>query len=426
METAVFERGDSYVVKRFAATVVHGPDRNAKAESQGDELSIGSEAGNDLQLSDPSVSRHHVVIKATKRGLEIRDLDSTNGTYVGDLELIRGYVGSTTRLAIGRTTISLEFLNDENSQPLAREDRFGELIGKSTAMRRMFPLLERCAATEATVLINGETGTGKEVVAEEIHKRSARRDGPFVIVDCGALPRDLMESELFGHRRGAFTGADLDRVGAFGSSNGGTLFLDEMGELPLELQPALLRFLETRRFRPIGGDRDVSVNVRIIAATNRDLRMDVNHGRFRADLFFRLNVLRVEIPALRDREDDVTLLAEHFWQQLRPGSKLPADVRRALASSTWPGNVRELRNAVERASIVGWERTLERPAAEAELGFAEAKDVAVSAWEKAFLERLLERAGGNLSRAARDAKMSRSHLRLLMQRHGLERDEFSE
>jgi two-component system, NtrC family, response regulator GlrR len=426
METAVFERNDAYVVKRFAATVVHGPDRNTRVESKGDELSIGSEDGNDLRLTDPAVSRHHIVIKATKRGLELRDLDSTNGTFIGELELARGYTSSPTRISLGRSTIAIELLADENSEPLAREDRFGRLIGSSTAMRRLFPLLERCSTTDATVLITGETDTGKEVVAEEIHNRSPRRNGPFVIVDCGALPRHLMEAELFGHKRGAFTGAEIDRIGAFAASHTGTLFLDEMGELPLELQPALLRFLEARRFRPIGGDRDVDVDVRIIAATNRDLRVDVNHGRFRADLYFRLNVLRVAVPALRDREGDVALLAEHFWQELRPGSKLPAEVRRALLSSAWPGNVRELRNAVERASIVGWERTIDTPSAEADLGFAEAKEVAVSAWEKIFLERLLERTAGNLSRAAKQAKMSRSHLRLLMQRHGLERDDYSD
>jgi transcriptional regulator with GAF, ATPase, and Fis domain len=422
---AAYRREHAYVVQRFAVTVVSGPDRGARAESRGDELSVGSEEGNDLRLTDPSVSRHHLVIKATERGFELRDLDSTNGTFVGELEIVRCFVTSPTRIALGRSVIALDLMNSHTEEPLAKLPRFGELLGASTAMRRLYPLLERCAASDATVLITGETGTGKEVVAESIHRQSARRDGPFVVVDCGALPRMLMESELFGHKHGAFTGADSDRIGALQAAHGGTLFLDELGELPLELQPVLLRFSQARQFRPIGGTRDVEVNARIIGATNRDLRLDVNHGRFRADLFFRICVLRVDLPPLRDREDDVVLLAEHFWQALRPGSTLPAEVRRSLALSRWPGNVRELRNAIERASVIGWERTLPpRPEAGVELGFADAKSVAVADWERDYLERLLEREAGNLSRAAKAAKMSRSHLRMLMQRHGIARDDF--
>ncbi len=418
-------RGQSYFVRTFAVTVLQGPDRGTRIVSSGDELSIGTDEGNHLQLTDPAVSRHHAVLRATERGLELRDLNSTNGTNLGDCRLARGHLASGAQLGIGQSMIAIEILDDEIEQPLAAAERFGELRGGSAAMRRLYPVLERCAATTATVLLSGETGTGKEVVAEAIHQASDRRDRPFVVVDCGALPRELMESELFGHVRGAFTGADASRIGAFEAAHGGTIFLDEIGELAIELQPVLLRVLESRRFRRIGSDAEIKVDVRIIAATNRDLRVEVNHRRFRADLYFRLNVIGVELPPLRERAGDVDTLLAHFWDTFRPGSPVPAELRSALRNASWPGNVRELRNAVERAHLLGWHPD---PAAGTDepLEYGAAKDAMVFVWEREFVERLLQRASGNLSQAAKLAKMSRSHLRLLMQRHAIERADFTE
>jgi DNA-binding NtrC family response regulator len=409
-------------IPRFAVTAERGPDQGARAVSSGEELTVGTAQGNDLVVTDPAVSRHHLSLRVHERGLEVRDLGSTNGTFAGETEIAHGYLPDGARLTVGRTVLAVSFLGDEIAQPLADCERFEGLVGASPVMRRLFAQLERFAMSDSTVLITGESGTGKEVAAEALHARSARRDHPFVVVDCGALPRHLMESELFGHVRGAFTGADRNRTGAFAAAGGGTLFLDEIGEMARDLQSVLLRALESRRFRPVGSDHDVEVDVRILAATNRDLRTAVNERRFRSDLYFRLDVLRVELPPLRARGDDVDLLAEHFWRHFRPGTSLPDEVRRDLRAARWAGNVRELRNAVERAALLGaWEPTTSQ-----QLGpFAETKEEVVHSFEREYIERLLLHTRGNLTRAARIAKMSRSHLRLVMEKCGLDRDSFT-
>ncbi len=412
-------RGDSIFIRRFEVAVVDGPDRGARAVSSDDELTIGTAPGCQLQVTDGAVSRHHCAIRVTARGLELRDLGSTNGTFIGDQELVRGYIRSGARLRLGNTTVAVTILADEITQPLASEGAFGDLIGASPTMRRLYPILERTAASDATALIEGETGTGKELVAEAIHLRSARRGKPFVVVDCGALPRQLTESELFGHVRGAFTGAESDRVGAFEQAQGGTIFLDEIGELALELQPLLLRALENHTIRRVGTNEQRAVDVRVIAASHRDLRALVNEKRFRADLYYRLNVVRIVVPPLRDRAGDIRLLATHFWQMFRPDKPVPEDLLVELEAQTWPGNVRELRNLVERAALIGHTSDSR---AEDDLPYGEAKDRAVSEWERRYLARLLHAHDGNLSRAARAAQMGRSYLRQLVRRHGLLRD----
>ena len=416
-------RGQTVFVRRFEAAVVDGPDRGKRAASRSDELVIGTAEGVDLRLSDPSVSRHHCTLRVSERGLELRDLGSTNGTLVGELEVVRGFVHSGARIRLGTTTIAVTVLDDEIAHHLGPGDRFGELIGASPAMRRMYPLLEQCAASDVSVLIQGDTGTGKELVAEAIHLASARRARPFVVIDCGALPRQLTESELFGHVRGAFTGADTDRMGAFEAAAGGTIFLDEIGELALELQPLLLRALENRTIRRIGTNQQREVDVRVIAASHRDLRIEVNDKRFRADLYYRLNVVRVLVPPLVEREGDIALLATHFWRTFAPDRPIHADLLADFAKQSWPGNVRELRNAVERTALIGWS-----PAAaptpttdDATLSYGQAKERASWAWERGWVERLLATHDHNLSRAARAAQMGRSHLRQLMRRHDLAR-----
>jgi transcriptional regulator with GAF, ATPase, and Fis domain len=278
-------------------------------------------------------------------------------------------------------------------------------------MRRMYALLERYAASTGTVLIHGETGTGKELVAEAIHDASARRGKPFVVVDCSALSHELAESELFGHEKGAFTGAEAARAGAFEAADGGTIFLDEVGELSLELQPKLLRALESKTTRRVGASAYAPVDVRVIAATHRDLRVAINDKRFRADLYYRVNVLRVEVPPLREREDDVRLLATHLWSRLRPDREPPPALLDQLARQDWPGNVRELRNAVERAALVGWTPDPAKVA----VSYQDAK----AAWEAAWVAALLRAHGDNLTHAARAAQMGRRNLRELARRHGL-------
>jgi DNA-binding NtrC family response regulator len=405
-------RGQAYFIRRFAVAVTDGADRGTRAVSQAEELSIGTAEGNELRLADPAVSRHHCVLRTSERGLELRDLGSTNGVFVGETEVQRAFVRDGAQLRLGHTTISVEILDQEIEQAISPQAECGDLIGASPAMRRLYPLIEQFATSMATVLIHGETGTGKELIAEAIHQLGPRRRAPFIVVDCGALPRDLTESELFGHVRGAFTGAEANREGAFETAAGGTIFLDEIGELPLHLQPLLLRALENKAIRRVGSNEYRPIDVRVIAASHRDLRTEVNHKRFRADLFYRLNVLRIGVPPLRERAGDVERLAQHFWRAMSPDRAPPAELIADLAAQSWPGNVRELRNAVERAALVGWE-----PGPAPPLSYGQAKEVAIAAWERPWVERLLAANSGNLSRAARAARMGRSHLRELIKSH---------
>jgi transcriptional regulator with GAF, ATPase, and Fis domain len=407
-------RGNAILIRQFAVTVIAGPDKGRRAASQNDALAIGTSLGTDLQLSDPSVSRHHCSLRICERGLELRDLGSTNGTLLGDAEVRHAYLKSGARIRIGTTTLAVELLESQIEQPLG-DDGLGEIIGTSRAMRRLYPVIERCAQSMATVLIGGETGTGKELVAQTIHDLGPRRSGPFVVVDCGALPRELIESELFGHVRGAFTGADRDRVGAFEAASGGTLLLDEIGELPLALQPVLLRALENRTIRRIGGSETRTVDVRVIAATRRELRVEVNQRRFRSDLYYRLDVLHLEVPPLRERTGDIARLAHEFWHALRPDADPPPELIADLVQQAWPGNVRELRNAIERSVALGY-----APAGAAQT-YTEARTQVLHDWERAWIRELCAAHGGNIARAARAARMGRTHLRELMVRHGIRR-----
>jgi two-component system response regulator GlrR len=421
---------DAYLFQRFGLRVVEGPDAGRAAESAGEEATVGSEPGNDLTLTDRTVSRHHFAIRATADGLELRDLDSTNGTVLGGYRVRTALVEPGALIGAGHSVIQVELADGQVEESLSPRRQFGRLLGESPAMRRLFAMLERFAPTDGTILLEGETGTGKELIAESIHEQSPRSRGPFVVVDCGAIPPTLIESELFGHVRGAFTGADRNRTGAFEAARGGTLFLDEIGEMPLELQPLLLRALESRTFKPVGGDHPVAADFRVVAATNRDLREEVNGSRFRADLFYRLAVLRVRVPPLREREGDVALLVRHFCADLGGGeSRLPDDLVTALARKKWPGNVRELRAAVQRALILGEAASWLELSAEAQAtpasgmdplqNYGEAKARAIEAWEAEYVRGLVEHFAGNLSRAARSAGMSRSHLRALLSRYGL-------
>ena len=409
-------RGTTLFVRRFEVLVTAGVDVGKRVASEGEELTIGTAEGNDLRLTDPAASRHHCVLRTHERGLEVRDLASRNATMVGPhVEITRGFLATGARLVLGATTIEVRVLDEEIAQPLAPTDTFGQLLGGSPPMRRMYALLQSYASSSATVLVHGETGTGKELVADAIHEASSRRHRPFVTVDCGALSHELAESELFGHERGAFTGADVAREGAFEAAHGGTIFLDEIGELSLDLQPKLLRVLESKTTRRVGATAYKPVDVRVIVATHRDLRVAINEKRFRADLFYRINVLRVEVPALRDRKDDIRLLATRFWSRFRPDQVPPPLVLDQLASQDWPGNVRELRNTVERAALVGWTPDL----AMGPTTYQDAKARAIAEWERGWVEELLRSHAHNLSQAARAAQVGRATLRTLARRYGL-------
>jgi len=419
-------------VPGFRLTVTRGADKGAELRAVRAEVSVGTLETNDLRLCDPTVSRNHLQLEARPEGFRLRDLGSTNGTFVAGVRVIEGFIEPGVEIELGETTLRLHALGDPLDVPLYRGDRFGPLLGGSVAMRQVFALLDRAAQTATTVLLLGETGTGKDLAAEALHQASPRASGPFVVVDCGAIPEALIESELLGHERGAFTGAVERRTGAFEAAHHGTLFLDEVGELPRALQPKLLRVLERRIVKPIGSNAAREVDVRVVAATNRDLRAEVNRGSFREDLFFRLSVITVRMPPLRERREDITLLAQAFLRAVAPqATELPAALVERLGAYGWPGNVRELRNAVERAVAMG-ERwafgdapagtasaggTL--PEADPALPFKQAKQRLIERFERPYLEQLLAQSGGNVSAAARQAGLDRVHLLKLLRRHGL-------
>ncbi len=426
-------------------------DKGAVLTFAQDEVRVGSSEDADVPLGDPSVSREHLAVRLSPYGYTLADLGSTNGTFIGDLRVERVVLSEPTLVRVGTTVLRLVPLAESVEQEISPRARFGRMLGQSAAMRETFALLERVAATDLTVLLEGETGTGKELAAEGLHDASGRA-GQFVAINCGAIPRELLESELLGHEKGAFTGADRPRPGAFLSADRGTVFLDEVGELPLDMQAKLLRVLERREVKAVGADRARSVDVRVIAATNRSLAREVSAGRFRQDLYFRLAVVVVRIPPLRTRAGDVRMLAEHIQDELarkRVAAGLPPLARldeRAMAMLLrydFPGNVRELRNVVERWAVLGavgqpgdpaaWGAGAAAPSGDRastpggsdvdgallSLPYHEAKDAWVERFERAYLTALLERCDGNVSKAAREAGVDRRHVQRMMGRFGM-------
>ncbi len=415
-------------IARFSVDVVAGPDQGLRVISHGGELAIGTNPENQLILTDSTVSRHHCQIVADATGFLLRDLGSTNGTSLGGHRVVTAYLAPASILRVGQTMLCFE-ATYELADPLSDDRELGAVLGKSPAMRRMFAVLRRAVATDTTILLEGETGTGKTLIAETVHSAGPRSDRPFVVVDCGAISASLIESELFGHERGAFTGAHDAKQGMFEAANGGTIFLDEIGELPLELQPKLLRVLESKTVTRIGSTRATKLDVRIIAATNRDLRAEVAAGAFRSDLFYRLGTLRVRVPALRERLEDLVPLAERFYRELAgQGAVPPADLLAAVSRHAWPGNVRELRSFVERTYLLGPQPlpgtvgapAAARPTDDLAMTFRDAKARAMTDWERDWIGRLFKAYGGNLSRAARAAQMDRNHLRMLVRRYGFQ------
>jgi len=420
------------VVKREELCVILGPDEASKVDLDRDVIRIGSSKDSDLVLTDRTVSRHHCEMRRTPAGWELHDLGSTNGTSYAGSRIHAAVIPMGSVIDVGKTKLELREVTERRRVPLSRRTRFGDLVGESPAMRRVFSLLERAAESDVTVLLEGETGTGKELAARALHQHGKRASGTFTVVDCGAVAATLIQSELFGHAKGSFTSADRDRSGAFESAHGGTLFLDEIGELPLELQPMLLRVLEMREVRRIGETAQRTVDVRLVAATNRDLPTEVREGRFREDLFYRVGVLRIRMPSLRERREDIPTLVKHFLRS-RPGIDVSDAILQRLSRAPWPGNIRELRNVVERGVLLSFDEVAEAageglepaPATPAKISldipFKEAKEGLVSAFEKEYLQALLKRTGGNVSRAAREAGIDRKHLERLMKKHRLRR-----
>jgi DNA-binding NtrC family response regulator len=378
------------------------------------------------------VSRLHCEVRARGDELRLRDTGSTNGTFVDGVRVYDATISSGSTISVGGTVLRVELADEPIRVQVSDRTSLGELIGTSVAMRRIYTLIERSADSVATVLIEGETGTGKELVARAIHTESARAAGPFVAVDCGAIAEGLIESELFGHVRGAFSGAVQTRAGLFEEAAGGTLFLDEIGELPLALQPKLLRVLERREVRRVGSNQSVPIDVRVVAATNRSLAESVNEGTFREDLYYRLSVLELAMPPLRARREDIAVLARHFYQVLA-GSPMPEALIASLMSRGWPGNVRELRNFVERTVAMGFSGVSAAPlpvASEAlesavptHLPLREARAVWSEQFELLYARAILKKAGGNVTRAAELAGINRRTLQRLLARVGIPTDD---
>ena len=426
-------------VDTVVARVVEGPDAGLVVAGDSDTMSVGTADGNALVLTDPTVSRFHADLVCAPDGVWVRDQGSTNGTHVNGVRVTEALLPVKARLQLGRTVLRLD-PSDSVDLVVHSADHIGDIYGRSAVMRRLMTQVARVAASGASTLVVGESGTGKELIARAIHDLSDRSSGPFVTVDCGAMAPNLVASELFGHERGAFTGADHQHAGAFERAHGGTLFFDEVGELSPELQPTLLGALERKRFRRVGGRAEIDVDVRVVAATHRDLRAEVNAGKFRLDLYYRLAVVRLEVPALRARVDeDLELLVSHFLSECgvedSPEAVFGPEVLAALRQHHWPGNVRELRNVVEATVAMGEPPSLSRSLVGDEgavdgsgqialppllpLPYKDARAAVLARFEARYLAHWLDKAEGNVSKAARLAKVDRSHFFHLLRRHGL-------
>ena len=435
-------------IRKTVLLVASGPLQGREFPIEKDAFVIGSAPNADLRLEDSSVSRRHCEIRADERGYGIADLESTNGTFVNGVRIASAFLNPGAEIQLGTTRIVFSPTMEARELQISPSECFGGVLGRSVAMRRVFYIAETYAPTDASIMITGETGTGKEIMAEEIHRHSARAAKPFVVIDCAALAKDLIESELFGHVKGAFTGAASDRPGAFEYANGGTVFLDEIGDLAPELQPKLLRVLEKREIRRVGTNAVQKVDVRIICATNRRMDAEVEAGRFREDLFYRLCVVNFEIPPLRRRKEDIPLLARKFVSDLHGSDALDeiADFDAAmevLRRHDWPGNVRELRNLIDRAfyspsrpidltaclhagrlvKARAPDSAIEAMKVDDAIGnrpFKEEKAELVDEFERKYILKLLKRNDGNVSKSSREAGIERAYLQRLIKKYGIE------
>ncbi len=477
-KVSYLDRGATIHLRRCILQAVDDPAQEWTFDKE--EIRLGSMDDNDVVLNDDTVSRYHCKIVQEDSGYVLVDHRSTNGTFVNKVRVREAFLKPGSLLSVGQSQLRFNAREEEVQIFPSRNDRCAGLIGGNARMREIYSIIEKIAPTATTIVIDGETGTGKEVVAQAIHSLSPRVRNDLVVFDCGAVPPNLIESELFGHEKGSFTGAMMTRQGLFEQADGGTLFLDELGELPLDLQPKLLRALENREVRRVGSAKASKVDVRIIAATNRNLEDEVRAGRFRQDLFYRLSVVRLHLPSLRERADDVPALIQHFLEH-GAYNKTPAgaqkvrgiarDAMAVLQNYPWPGNVRELVNVIERAVSFCDNQTLElsdlpdyvrsaRPPSPSASGklpvvrrpttapsgghptvsmdpkapapvppeelmgegvtFKDAKERWVAAFERDYILQLLRRNTGNISHAARAADIDRKYFRKLMKKYDIE------
>ncbi|MBI2346357.1 MAG: sigma 54-interacting transcriptional regulator [Deltaproteobacteria bacterium] len=441
------EAPEPVTLRKCQIIVIDGLDKGKKLTLHKTTTSLGKREDNDFVLADKTVSRNHLEIEYTADCFLLKDLGSTNGTLLNGNRVKEAYLAPGDVIKLGNSRIEFRAFDEKVKIEPSANTSYGYLVGQSLKMRQIFGILERIAGTNATVVVEGETGTGKDLVARSIHEQSARRSRPFVVFDCSAVAPNLIESELFGHERGAFTGAVRSRRGAFEEAHGGTIFLDEIGELTLDLQPKLLRALEQREVRRVGANNPVPIDVRVICATNKNLKKEIGAGRFREDLYYRLSVVKISIPPLRDRPDDIPPLVEKILRDGKFNRKPDGGLRvarvedealKVLKRYQWPGNVRELVNVLERATSFVDKDTIhrnhlefvfqeldrdeertEKLAVNRDLPFKEAKQKVLEVFEKDYLLDLLRRNNHNLSKAAREAKIDRKHIRNLLKRYGI-------
>jgi transcriptional regulator with GAF, ATPase, and Fis domain len=458
---------EGFPVQKLTLDILDGPDKGQSKTFEKPVIRLGADPLCDIVLTDPTVSRMHAEVrrKGGDEGMELVDLDSTNGTFIDGISVGRVAIKPGSTFQVGRTQVRISSRTEQVSIEVTDRTRYGNIVGRSSALREIFSIMDRVAPSDLSVVIEGETGTGKELIAQAIHEQSNRKDKPFVVFDCSAFPATLLESELFGHEKGAFSGAMNRHRGVFERADGGTIFFDELGEMDIEFQSKFLRVLETGEVRRVGGEKTFEVDVRVVAATNRNLEDLVEEKKFRQDLFYRLAKVRFNLPPLRERVEDVPLLAEHFLDQMAGDDAakplITEDAVRTLQAYQWPGNIRQLKNVVEKAVAMCGGGTVSAEYLAEELGltessssptavrssappirgdntgnqavvmtpildgegtmvaFREAKDTIVADFEKQYLERLVDKNEGNISAAAREAEVDRRHLYRLLKKHDL-------
>ncbi|HZI08405.1 MAG TPA: sigma 54-interacting transcriptional regulator [Archangium sp.] len=440
-EVLVLESRTTLKLRKCRIQVSAGPDEGKSLVSDKERLRCGAHPTNDLVLAeDRTASRHHFEIINTERGWLLVDLNSTNGTFLDGRRIERAYLSAGAQIRAGSSTLTFAPIDEEVTVEPDREGELCGLVGQSVQMRQIFALIKKIAPMDVSVIIGGETGTGKELVARAIHELSGRKKGPMVVLDCGAIPPNLIESELFGHEKGSFTGAMAARPGAFERAQGGTIFLDELGELRLDLQPKLLRVLENREVRRVGGNDTLEVDCRVIAATNRDLPKEIAAGNFREDLFFRLSVINLHLPPLRERREDIPLILKRALADpevlARHGRKrISPEALSLLMAYAWPGNVRELMNVLSHVlafsegeevlpdnlppRVRGQQREGPLPFNE-HLTFKDAKEQLLENFEREYVTSVLTRCEGNLSRAARESGLHRKSIERLVKKYHLD------
>ncbi|HRH00047.1 MAG TPA: sigma 54-interacting transcriptional regulator [Polyangiaceae bacterium] len=432
MENTIVAKG-RLEVRGGTLSVKRGAGNKSKLEIGPEITVIGRNEACDLVLDDKRVSAVHVELIATERGVRVRDLGSRNGTFLGDTRIGEVYLLKPTVFSVGESVLEFTPTTPETVE-IPEVAAFGPLVGSSAGMRAVFERCRKAAPTELTVLILGETGCGKELVAQAIHQASMRAHKPFVVVDCGSIPPSLAESALFGHERGSFTGAVDKRISPFVEADGGTIFLDELGELPVDVQPKLLRALAEQRIKSVGSNNYKPVNVRVIAATRRDLVREVNAGTFRSDLYFRVAQLRVELPPLRERLEDIPALVRKMMIDIGDKdayARITSDSLERLMRHDWPGNVRELRNVISVALAFGKEGPLDLAQHLAPLvassdstptrgrTFQDAKRDVLARFEREYFTALYAECSGNVSEIGRRSAMERAHVRGYLRRHGI-------